>query len=159
MKHSACFLNLKCIIVIYRYILCLTYFAQITFRKLTYLAYYVSGFPDSTVVKYLPAKAGDHLQCRRLGFNPWLEKIPCKRKWQSTQVFLPGKSHEQRSMVGYSPWGRKSQCSLAMELHHCVSLLFVAFHSNFGYYKWCCYEHFLYIKYYMYIIFLAKIEM
>ena len=47
------------------------------------------------------------LQCRRLGFNPWVGKIPWSRKWQPTPVFLPGKSHRQRSLVGYSPWGLK----------------------------------------------------
>ena len=31
--------------------------------------------------------------CRRLGFDPWVRKIPWRRKWQSTPVFLPGKSH------------------------------------------------------------------
>ena len=46
-------------------------------------------------------------QCRRRGFDPWLGKIPCRRKWQPTLVFLPGKSHGQRSLVGYSPWGLK----------------------------------------------------
>ena len=38
---------------------------------------------------------------------PGLEKIPWRRKWQPTSVFLPGKFHGQRSLVGYSPWGRK----------------------------------------------------
>ena len=47
------------------------------------------------------------LQCGRPGFNPWVEKILWRRKWQPTPVFLPGKSHGQRSLVGYSPWGRK----------------------------------------------------
>ena len=44
---------------------------------------------------------------RRLGFNPWIRKIPWRRKWQPTPVFLPGKPHEQRSLVGYSPWSCK----------------------------------------------------
>ena len=51
-----------------------------------------------------------HLQCRRLkrhGFNPRIRKIPWRRKWQSTPVFLPGKFHGQRSLVGYSPWDCK----------------------------------------------------
>ena len=47
------------------------------------------------------------LQCGRPGFDPWVGKIPWRRKWQPTQVFLPGKSHEQRSLAGYSPWGCK----------------------------------------------------
>ena len=46
-------------------------------------------------------------QCRRCGFDPWVRKIPCRRKWQPTPVFLPGESYGQRSLVGYSPWGRK----------------------------------------------------
>ena len=41
------------------------------------------------------------------GFDPWVGKIPWRRKWQPTPVFLPGKSHGRRSLVGYSPWGRK----------------------------------------------------
>ena len=49
-------------------------------------------------------------QCRRhkrCGFDPWVGKIPWRRKWQPTLVFWPGKSHEQRSLAGYSPWGCK----------------------------------------------------
>ena len=41
-------------------------------------------------------------------FDPWVRKIPWRRKWQSTPVFFPGESHGQRSLTGYSPWGRKS---------------------------------------------------
>ena len=47
------------------------------------------------------------LQCRRPGFDPWVGKSPWRRKWQPTPVFLPGKSHGWRSLVGYSPWGCK----------------------------------------------------
>ena len=46
-------------------------------------------------------------QCRRHRFNPWVRKIPWRRKWQHTPVFLPGKSHGRESLVGYTPWGRK----------------------------------------------------
>ena len=50
------------------------------------------------------------LQCGRHGFDPWIGKIPCKRKWQPTPVFLPGKSHGQRSpMACRSPPSRGSQ--------------------------------------------------
>ena len=38
-------------------------------------------------------------------FDLWVEKIPWRRKWQPASVFLLGKFHEQRSLVGYSPWG------------------------------------------------------
>ena len=47
-------------------------------------------------------------QCRRHGLDPWVRKIPWKRKWQPTTVFLPGKFHVQRSLAGYSPWSHKS---------------------------------------------------
>ena len=43
------------------------------------------------------------LQCRKPRFNPWVRR----RKWQPTPVLLLGKSHGQRSLVGYSPWGHK----------------------------------------------------
>ena len=39
--------------------------------------------------------------------DPWVGKIPWRRKWQPTPVLLPGKSHGWRSVVGYSPWGHK----------------------------------------------------
>ena len=48
-----------------------------------------------------------HLQCWRTGFDPWVWKIPWRKKWQPTPAFLPGKSHGQRSLVGYSPRGHK----------------------------------------------------
>ena len=43
----------------------------------------------------------------RCGFDPCIWKIPCRRTWQPTPVFLPGESQEQRSLVGYSPWNFK----------------------------------------------------
>ena len=51
-----------------------------------------------------------HLQCRRQKrhrFNLWVRKTPWRRAWQPTPVFLPGESHKQRSLVGYSPWSCK----------------------------------------------------
>ena len=52
------------------------------------------------VVKNLPANAGGPKRC---GFNPSVGKIPWRRAWQPTLVFLPGESHGQRSLAGYSP--------------------------------------------------------
>ena len=46
-------------------------------------------------------------QYRRHGFNPWVRKITWSRKWQPTPVFLPGESHRERNLVGYTPWGYK----------------------------------------------------
>ena len=54
-------------------------------------------------LKNLPAMQ----ETQRRGFNPYVRKIPWRRKRQPTPVFLPGESHGQRSMVGYSPWGRR----------------------------------------------------
>ena len=44
---------------------------------------------------------------RKHGFDPWVGMIPWRRKWQPTPVFLPEKSHRQRSLAGYSSWGGK----------------------------------------------------
>ena len=52
-------------------------------------------------VKCLPAKR------ERPRFDPWVRKIPWRKKWQPSPVLLPGKFHGWRSLVGYSPWGRK----------------------------------------------------
>ena len=54
------------------------------------------------LVKNLPANAED---IRDMGSIPG--KIPWRRVWQSTPIFLPGKFHGQRSLVGYSPWGHE----------------------------------------------------
>ena len=53
------------------------------------------SFPGGSVIKNPPANEGN------------VGKIPWRRKWQPTPVFLLGKSHGQRSLVDYSPWGRK----------------------------------------------------
>ena len=49
-------------------------------------------------------------QCRgqrRCRVSPWVRKTPWRRKWQPTPIFLTGKSHGERSLAGYSPWGRR----------------------------------------------------
>ena len=61
----------------------------------------ILGFPGGSVVKNLPARAGD---AGDVGSIARSGKIPWRSKWQSTPVFLPGESHGQRSLVGYSPW-------------------------------------------------------
>ena len=69
-----------------------------------YLFAPAKGFPGSASGKE-PA-----CQCRRrkrLGFNPWVGKTPWRRTWQPTPVFLPGESHGQRSLEGYSPLGHR----------------------------------------------------
>ena len=56
------------------------------------------------------------LQCTRPGFDPWVGKIPRKRKWLPTPVFLPGELHGQRNLVDYSPWITKS-CAQLSDFH------------------------------------------
>ena len=46
-------------------------------------------------------------ETERRGFNPWDGKIPWRRAWQPTPVFLPGEYHGQRSLEGYNPWDLK----------------------------------------------------
>ena len=61
------------------------------------------GFPGGSAVK-------TRLRCRRHGrpgFDPWVGKIPWRRACQATPEFVPGESHEQRSLVGCTPWGHK----------------------------------------------------
>ena len=59
------------------------------------------------------------LQCGRPGFDPWVRKIPWRRKWQPTPVFLPRKSHGQRSLAGYSPRdGKESDTTERLTLSH-----------------------------------------
>ena len=57
---------------------------------------FCKGFLGGVVIKEPTYNAGD------AGLLPW------RRKWQLTPEFLPGKSHGQRSLVGYRPWGHKS---------------------------------------------------
>ena len=64
----------------------------------------MEDLPGDSVVKNLPASAGDAGGHR---FDPWVRKIPWKRKCQPTPVFLLGKSHGQRSLVDCSPWVSK----------------------------------------------------
>ena len=56
--------------------------------------------PIAQLVKNPPAMQETAVQS-------WVRKIPWRRKWQPTSVFMPGKSHELRSLAGYSPWGHK----------------------------------------------------
>ena len=54
-------------------------------------------------------------QCRGYRFDPWVGKIPWRRKWQPIPVFLPGKSHAQRSLADYSPGVAKNGIRLTMQ--------------------------------------------
>ena len=68
-------------------------------------------FPGDSAVKNLPANT---CQFRRHGFEPWVGKIPWRRKWQPTPVFLPGKAHGQRSQWATVHRVTKSQMCLSI---------------------------------------------
>ena len=64
----------------------------------------LSGFPGSSSGEEATCQCSTH-KIRRL--DSWVGKIPWRRAWQTAPVFLPGESHGQRSLVGYSPSGCK----------------------------------------------------
>ena len=79
-----------------------------------FLRVFLADFPGSPIpTMTFPGGAGGKeagCQCRRqkrCRLDPWVRKIPWRRAWQSTPVFLSGESHEQSSLEGYSPWGPK----------------------------------------------------
>ena len=68
-------------------------------------------FPQSKLKPELPSWLSNKesaYQCRRGGFYPWVRKIPWRRAWQPSPLFLPGESHGQRALVGYKRVGHDS---------------------------------------------------
>ena len=61
------------------------------------------GFPGGANGKEPTCHCRKHKRCR---FDPWVGKMPWRKAWQPTAVLLPGESHGQRSLAGYSPRGR-----------------------------------------------------
>ena len=73
----------------------------------------IAGFPGGSAVKNPPSNAGD------TGSIPGSERSPGEGgKWQPTPVLLPGKSHRQRNLAGYSPWGHKRDKTEQLSQHH-----------------------------------------
>ena len=56
----------------------------------------------------------------RDSFNPWVRKIPWRRKWKPTSAFLPGEANGQRSLMGYSPWGLRGGTTEPLSLSKMV---------------------------------------
>ena len=56
------------------------------------------------------------------GFYLWVRKIPCRRAWQPTPVFLPGESQGQRSLIGYGPVGCKESDTTEVTEHSCLQV-------------------------------------
>ena len=68
----------------------------------------------------------------------WVGKIPWKRSWQPTPVFLPGESHGQRRLVGYSRQGRKESDTTEETQHASVRahILLTLFENGFKGQRW-----------------------
>ena len=100
--------------------------SQLKTHRLKYKQYkimkqnYAREFPGGSVVKNSPLKAGDR-------FDPWVRRIPWRKKWLPTPGFLPGKSHGQRRLVGYSSGVTKSPIWLSIHAHM-LGITFVTFH-------------------------------
>ena len=75
-----------------------------------------TGFPDDTSSKEPTCQCKRH---KRPGFDPWMGKIPKRRELQPTPVFLPGKSHGERSLTGYSPQSCKELDTTEVTQHAC----------------------------------------
>ena len=75
-----------------------------TYLNIIKAIYDIQGFPGGTSVKESACQCRRH---KRFRFNSWVRKIPWRRAWQCTSVFLPGESHGQRSLVGYTSQGHK----------------------------------------------------
>ena len=82
------------------------------------------------------------LKTRRWGFNPWGRKIPWRRKWQPTPIFMPGKSLRQGNLAGYSSCGcKRVGLNLATKHHHILSLEKYLFRCSIfliGLFGFCC---------------------
>ena len=66
--------------------------------------------PDRKARKRFPGGSngkGSACNAGKPRFSPWVRKIPWRREWQPTPVFLPGEFHGQRILAGYSLWGGK----------------------------------------------------
>ena len=81
----------------------------------------ILGFPGGTGVKNLPTKAGDRGD---MGLILGWGRFPWRRKWQPIPIFLPGESHGQGSLVGYSSQGHKE---LDTTEHACI---YICVHLN-----------------------------
>ena len=82
------------------------------------------------MVKNLPSMQETWVRC-------WVRKIPRRKKWQLTPVFLPGESHGQRTLAGYSSWGCKSDTTERLNHYHLTWLLCrIIFRPFFIFFSW-----------------------
>ena len=95
----------------------------------THMIYTILGSPGDSGGEESAWNAGDSLQFRRCSFIPWVRKIPWRREWHPTSVFLLGKFLGLRSLGGYSPWGHKKFDMMDQLM---LSLSFFMYNSKLG---------------------------
>ena len=90
--------------------------------------------PSLSIIVFFQVAQGKETscQCRRCGFDSCVGKIPRRRKWQPTPVFLPGESPGQRSLLGYRPWDHKQSNPTEHTHVHCYYYIYKAPQIN-----WC----------------------
>ena len=98
-----CFCYVYTISVLYRAHLCM----KCSLGIFNFLTGKVEAYFDSVCNPWWLSGQDSTCQCRRCGFDSYVEKIPWRSRWQLTPVFLPMKSCGQRNLAGYSPWGFK----------------------------------------------------
>ena len=81
--------------------------------KIVHLVLVMVVFPVAQMVKSLKCNVGDPSSI------PWIGKIPWRREWQPTAIFLPGKSYGPRSLADPNPWGCK-ELDTTEQLTHTV---------------------------------------
>ena len=105
-----CCFTLLCFLIVFTGFLCVCYFYSLKLVLYAFKNSCILNYDSSSKRASLGGSVIVYLQCRRHrrhGFNPWVGKIPWRRAWQPTPVFLLGESPGQRSLAGYSPWGHK----------------------------------------------------
>ena len=111
---------------------CAILWGLISYLFYTYQCIYISIAMFQFIFQDGASGKGSACQCRswrRHRFYSWVEKILWRSKYQPTPVFLPGKSHGPRSLVGYSPWGRK-ESDAEQQQGADMCLLFLPFGFN-----------------------------
>ena len=92
-----------------------------------------SEHPSGTSGKKKKTHLPMQVRHKRCWFNPWIGKIPWRRAWQSTPVFLPRESHGQRSLERHNSWGHKETEAHHLSYSLLLFLLTVESFSIFGY--------------------------
>ena len=101
--------------------LCLYVRAHVYHMYMSFLCVHIGVTCMCWLPRWLSGKEST-CQCRTCRFDPWVGKIPWRRKWQPTPVFLPRKSHGQRSLAGYSIRAGHDLATEQQHVHLCTCI-------------------------------------